>query len=64
MFFPTHRILENVIIKFTVPEINDISSKFNEKITRSTQKPERAIPLDNGGNTVFPASTPISTIFS
>ena len=49
IYIPAERILKIVLIKLTAPKIELAPAKCKEKIVKSTQDPECAIPLDNGG---------------
>jgi hypothetical protein len=54
-------MLNIVVIKFTVPKIEDIPAKCKLKIAKSTEPPEWNPILDNGGYTVQPVPAPPST---
>ena len=41
--------LKIVLIKLAAPKIELAPAKWREKIVKSTQDPEWATPLDNGG---------------
>jgi len=58
---PLHLILYIVIIKLIAPAIEDIPAKCKENIARSTDAPECANILLNGGYIVHPVPTPDST---
>lgn len=51
-----------VVIKFKAPRIEEIPARWREKIAKSTEGPEWAIFLANGGYTVHPVPTPFSTV--
>jgi len=55
-------ILIIVVIKLIAPRIDEIPAKWREKIARSTDAPEWAQLLANGGYTVHPVPTPDSTV--
>lgn len=59
---PKTRKFPNVLIKFTAPKIDLTPAKCSEKIAKSTEPPEWAMLLDNGGYTVQPVPAPLSTI--
>jgi len=49
MLIPGALILKIVVIKLTVPKIDEIPAKCKLKIARSTEPPEWNPMLDNGG---------------
>jgi len=49
-----------VQIKLIAPKIEDAPDKCKLNIARSTEPPECAVALDNGGYTVHPVPTPAS----
>lgn len=55
------RILIIVAIKLTAPKIEEAPAKCKEKIAKSTDPPEWAKLPANGGYTVQPVPTPLST---
>lgn len=55
------RILITVDIKLIAPKIEEAPARCKEKIERSTEAPEWAMLLDNGGYTVHPVPAPAST---
>ena len=59
---PLGRIFITVVIKFTAPRIDETPARWREKIPKSTAGPAWAITPDNGGYTVQPVPTPLSTI--
>jgi len=50
-----------VVIKLIEPRIEEVPARCKEKIARSTDGPAWAIFLANGGYTVQPVPTPLST---
>jgi hypothetical protein len=58
---PGALILKIVVIKFTVPKIEDVPAKCKLNIAKSTEPPEWKPMLDNGGYTVQPVPAPPST---
>jgi hypothetical protein len=58
---PLHRILKIVTIKLIAPAIEDAPAKCNAKMPASTEAPECAKTLLNGGYNVQPEPTPDST---
>jgi len=58
---PGARILKIVTIKLIDPKIEDAPAICKLKIAKSTEGPECACPLDNGGYTVQPVPAPVST---
>jgi len=58
---PGARILKMVTIKLIAPKIEDAPAICKLKIAKSTDGPECACPLDNGGYTVQPVPAPVST---
>lgn len=58
---PLARILIVVVMKFTAPKIEEIPARCKEKMARSTEAPEWAMPLAKGGYTVHPVPAPLST---
>jgi len=54
-------MLITVVMKLTAPIIDDAPARCKLKIPISTDGPECAIMLDNGGYTVHPVPTPTST---
>ena len=58
---PGGRILIIVVIKLTAPKIEDAPAKCKLKIAKSTEGPECAATLANGGYTVHPVPAPDST---
>ena len=58
---PNLRTFIKVLIKFTAPNNEDTPARCNEKIAKSTEGPEWAIFLLNGGYTVHPVPAPDST---
>ena len=50
-----------VVIKLIAPKIDEVPPKCKLKIARSTEGPECACTLDNGGYTVHPVPAPAST---
>ena len=54
-------ILNIVVIKFIAPNIEEIPAKCKLKIPKSTAADEWLCILLNGGYTVHPVPTPIST---
>ena len=49
-----------VQMKFIAPNIKDVIDKCRLKIAKSTEPPEWAVALDNGGYIVQPVPTPAS----
>ena len=58
---PGLRILKIVTMKLIAPKIEDAPAICKLKIAKSTDGPECACPLDNGGYTVQPVPAPVST---
>lgn len=58
---PNGRKFPRVLIKFTAPNKEETPAKWREKIAKSTEAPECAIFLLNGGYTVHPVPAPLST---
>jgi hypothetical protein len=58
---PGLRILKIVTIKLIAPKIEDAPAICKLKIAKSTEGPECACPLANGGYTVHPVPAPVST---
>lgn len=58
---PGALMLNIVVIKFTVPNIDDIPAKCKLNIAKSTEPPEWKPMLANGGYTVQPVPAPPST---
>lgn len=58
---PFHRMLIIVVMKLMAPRIEDTPARCREKIARSTEGPEWARFLANGGYTVHPVPAPFST---
>jgi hypothetical protein len=58
---PGALILNVVVMKFIVPNIEDVPAKCNAKIAKSTDPPEWNPIPDNGGYTVHPVPAPPST---
>jgi hypothetical protein len=58
---PGLRILKIVTIKLIAPNIEETPAICKLKIAKSTEGPECAKPLDNGGYTVQPVPAPAST---
>ena len=58
---PNARRLPIVEIKLTAPKIDLAPARCREKMAKSTDAPECAIFLDNGGYTVHPVPAPLST---
>jgi len=61
MNIPGHLIFKIVTIKLIAPKIEDAPAKCKLKIAKSTEGPECACTLDNGGYTVQPVPAPVST---
>jgi len=59
---PNTRRFPKVLIKFIAPKSEEIPAKCKEKIAKSTDAPACAIFALNGGYTVHPVPTPLSTI--
>ena len=53
-------MLKIVQMKFIAPKIEDAPDKCKLNIAKSTEPPEWAVALDNGGDTVQPVPTPAS----
>jgi hypothetical protein len=53
-------MLKIVQMKFIAPKIEDAPDKCKLNIAKSTEPPEWAVALDNGGYTVQPVPTPAS----
>ena len=58
---PGHLIFKIVTIKLIAPKIEEAPAKCKLKIAKSTEGPECAWILDNGGYTVHPVPAPVST---
>jgi len=58
---PGALMLKIVVMKFTVPKIDDIPAKCKLKIAKSTDPPEWKPMLASGGYTVQPVPAPPST---
>jgi len=58
---PGHLIFKIVTIKLIAPNNEEIPAKCKLKIAKSTEAPEWACTLDNGGYTVQPVPAPVST---
>lgn len=56
--FAVDHILITVVIKYTVPNIEEIPAKCREKIAKSTEAPLWTIPAAKGGYTVQPVPAP------
>ena len=61
MYSPGLRILNVVVIKLIAPKIDAAPDKCKLKIAKSTEGPECAWILLNGGYTVHPVPAPAST---
>jgi hypothetical protein len=58
---PGHFIFQIVTIKLIAPNKEETPAKCKLKIAKSTEAPECACTLDNGGYTVHPVPAPVST---
>jgi len=61
MVIPGARIFKIVVMKLIAPKIEAAPAKCKLKMAKSTEGPECATALDNGGYTVQPVPAPAST---